>query len=142
MQKQPHHQPQIRLLPNYFKKIGICLFLFAIIALKLLYIYLKELNSVWFENYHDFLRLVRFDISIIGLLIFAFAKDKIEDELTLLIRLQSIAYAFTFAVLFVVIKPLFAFIDHGRISEVDGRLIITIMLVVYISTFILRKKKM
>lgn len=118
------------------------LFLFAMIVLKLVFIYLKELNPVWFENCHDFLRIVGFDISIIGLLLFAFAKDEIEDELTLLIRLQSIAYAFIFVILFVVIKPLYAFIDSNQISEVDGKLIIILMLVVYISTFILRKKKM
>lgn len=140
MEKQIHHQPQLRLLPNYFKKIGIGLCLIAIIVLKLLPVYLKEL--VWFENYHDFILTVGLDIFIIGLLVFAFAKDKIEDELTLLIRLQSIAYAFTFIVLFVVIKPVFTFIHRGQISEVDGRFIITLMLVIYISTFMLRKKKM
>lgn len=142
MENQQKHQPQLRLLPNYFKKIGIGLFLFAIIVLKLLNFFLKELNPIWFENYHDFLRIIRFDIAIIGLLLFAFAKDKIEDELTLLLRLQSIAYAFIFGVLFVLIRPFFDFIDGGQISEVDGRLIITIMLVMYIFTFILRKKNM
>jgi hypothetical protein len=141
MENQQKHQPQLRLLPNYFKKIGIGFFLFTLIVVKLLFIYLKELNPLWFENYHDLLRTISFNIGIIGLFLFAFAKDKIEDELTLLIRLQSIAYAFTFIVLFVVVKST-CDIFRGQISEVDGRLIITLLLVVYISTFILRKRKM
>jgi hypothetical protein len=131
VENQQKFHPYFRLLPIYFKKIGIGIFLFAIIVLKLLFIYLKGLNLVWFENYHDLLRIVSFDIGIIGLLLFAFAKDKIEDELTFLIRLQSLAYAFTFTVLFVVIKSSWD-IFRGQISETEGGFIITLLLVVYI----------
>jgi hypothetical protein len=131
MENQQKFHPDFRLLPNYFKIIGIGIFLFAIIVSKLLFIYLKGLNLVWFENYHDLLRTVSFDIGIIGLLLFAFAKDKIEDELTFLIRLQSLAYAFTFTVLFVVVKSSWD-IFRGQMLETEGEFIITLLLIVYI----------
>lgn len=140
MEKQSQHQSQLRLFPNYFKKVGIGLFLFALIALKLVNIYLMELNPLWFERYHDFLPILRFDISIIGLLLFAFAKDKIEDELTILIRLQSIEYAFTFTVLFVIITHVVNFTNHIKVLEVDGSFITTLMLVAYIFNFYIKKK--
>lgn len=131
MENLQKYKPHFWLLPNFFKKIGIGLFLFGIIGLKLLYFYLKGLNPVWFENYHDLLYNVSFDIGIIGLLLFAFAKDIIEDELTFLIRLQSIAYAFTFTVLFVVVKSL-CDTFRGQTSAVEGHFIITLLLVIYI----------
>src|ERR1035437_6618047 len=113
MEKQRHHQPQLRLLPHYFKKIGRGIILLVIIIL-IICSYFK----VEFKNYNPIIATVLLDLITIGGLLYTFAKDKIEDELLNLIRLQSVAYAFIFSVLYVVILPLIAYLISGHDIDV------------------------
>ena len=83
-------------LPNRFIKIGIGIFIVtfaSFIVLKLI-----SLNS-------DFTKLVLRSIMLISLLVISVSKDRDEDELVKLIRVQSYALAFVIGVLFAVIQP-------------------------------------
>jgi hypothetical protein len=88
------------MLPHYFKNIGI-----GIIALSiLLAIILKTIGI-------DFLPILQaktilLDLMILGLLLSAWAVDKVEDELIVLVRLKSMEWAFHWVVLYVIVMPL------------------------------------
>lgn len=139
MEKQQHHQTQLRLLPNYFKKIGIGLFLLAVLFVFYLRIYKKEIFE---QDAHSAAALFFFDIIIVGFLLLAFAKDKIEDELLILIRLQSIAYAFIFGVLYLIITHLIGYLISNLLIDAGGQEIILTSLLVYNTIFIIKKKKL
>ncbi len=53
MKKHHHHQPNLRLLPIYFKKIGIGFILFAFIILAPLSHYWKTFEFYTVGNYKD-----------------------------------------------------------------------------------------
>ena len=83
-------------LPNIFIKIGIGIFIatfVSFIVLKLI-----SLNG-------DFTKLILRSIMLISLLVISVSKDRDEDELVKLIRVQSYALAFVIGVLFAVIQP-------------------------------------
>jgi len=143
MENQQKFQPHFRLLPNYFKKIGIG-FLFAFIILELLYFYQKKFDPAIYENYRDIYDILFSDILIIGLFFISIAKEKIEDELIMLIRLQSIAKAFILGIVFVIGTPILGYFWHGHIQEVQGQNIIVGILTGYITFYYmvyLRKEK-
>ena len=83
-------------LPNRYIEIGIGVFIVTFIS----FIVLKliSLNS-------DFTKLILRSIMLISLLVISVSKDKDEDELVKLIRVQSYALAFVIGVLFAVIQP-------------------------------------
>lgn len=141
MENQQKYQPQLRLLPNYFKKIGIGLFLFAIILTPLSH-YLKSFEFYTIGNYKFAYHVVSSDILIIGLLLYSMAKEKIEDELISLIRLQSIAKAFVFGIIILIIIPFIGCFVEGHIQEVEGQAIIFFTLLSYVHQFYSMKKNM
>ena len=83
-------------LPNRFIKIGIGIFIVTFVSFFVLK--LISLNS-------DFTKLILRSIMLISLLVISVSKDKEEDEMVKLIRVQSYALAFVIGVLFAVIQP-------------------------------------
>ncbi len=142
MENLQKHQPHFWLLPNYFKKIGIGFVLFDYIILIPLAHYWEKFEFYRIGNYKDAYYVVFFDIFIIGLLLYSMAKEKIEDELITLIRLQSIAKAFVFGIIVVIIIPFIGCFVNGHIQEVKGQAIILFTLVSYIYQFYSMKKNM
>lgn len=83
-------------LPNKYIKIGIGIFLATFLSFIVLKI--MGLNS-------EFTKLVLRSIMLVSLLVISVSKDKEEDEMVKLIRVQSYALAFVIGVLFAVIQP-------------------------------------
>lgn len=132
------YQPQLRLLPNYFKKIGLGIILLVILCALYCIKYREQVS----EQYTNILATVFIDFIIIGLLLFALARERIDDELLMLIRLQSMAYAFIFSVLYVVIPPLLGYIISNHIVDMKGLHLILMTLVVYNSIFTFKRIRM
>jgi hypothetical protein len=121
MQKQRKHQPQIRLLPHSFKLIGRGIILLGLIIISITYkTDIGEFNNIRSK--------VLLDMIIIGCLLMSFAKEKIEDELLMLIRLQSAAYALIFSILLVILLPLVIYIHDGRDFNVPDLAIVILSL--------------
>ena len=90
-------QPQksLNLLPNYYKKVGLGVFVFTLfIALPSAW-FLKQSAPQLLSAYKTLLPTLFMDLLIVGLGLYAFSKDKVEDELITLLRLESMAYAFS-----------------------------------------------
>ncbi|MCK5678701.1 MAG: hypothetical protein KAH72_09540, partial [Flavobacteriaceae bacterium] len=83
-------------LPNKYIKIGIGIFLATFLSFIVLKI--MGLNS-------EFTKLILRSIMLVSLLVISVSKDKEEDEMVKLIRVQSYALAFVIGVLFAVIQP-------------------------------------
>ncbi len=86
-------------LPNYFKKIGIWLFIISFISL---FINAFSINDLVIRA------IIKYGM-LIGLLLVSISKEKIEDELVVKLRMQSYTFAFIFGVMFTLMMP---FVDY------------------------------
>lgn len=127
-----------RLLPNYFKIIGLGIILVTIILLVIRKIFFNELD--FFQNHKSELKIFSFDFLLIGTFLICLAKDKIEDERIELLRTQSMAIAFVFGVGFTLLMPFVELLFGDPITEGDPHQIILTMMWVYLFWFIGRKK--
>lgn len=127
------------LLPNKFKRIGLVLFVCAFISYFAIGVYVENSNYYLFQN------LAR-TIAILGLLMIAISKEKVEDELITKIRMQSYHYAVIGTVIvhffmsFVPSILALLFSETPRIEESMGISILTCLLVIKIITFSKLKK--
>ena len=90
------------LLPKYFKKIGFAVMILAF----LLTVVVKSMNVEMIQSQKELFRIFTLNAFILGLLFVAWSKDKVEDEMTIAIRLNAMAWAFGWAVLDVIVKPI------------------------------------
>jgi len=126
---------QPKLLGVHFKKIGIVVMVLSMVPgliVKMMHIALTESQKDLFKSFS-------YSGFLLGLLLIAFSRDKVEDELTIHIRLKAMQEMFFFAVFYVVLDPLFDFILHDLVSDVTGQHLITLMLVGYLISYYFKK---
>ena len=126
------------LFPNYFKKIGLGIILLNIIFLVLVKLYLRDLDL--FQNYKSEIKILSFDILLIGIFIICLSEDKVEDERTLVLRTQSMAMAFLFGIGTTLIGPFISILFNDPIEFEESKSVIFLMLFTYLVFFIGRKK--
>lgn len=124
------------LLPNFFKKIGIALMLLMIVFA----ITFKIIQPNISVEYKEYYKLFSGNLLLLGFFFFAFSRDKIEDEMTLLIRLNSIAFAFAWIILLILFTPIFDLLFDGKIIGLTSRQIVLNMLVCYLGMYYFQKK--
>ena len=134
--KRPIQQNQTGLLPNKFKKLGWVIVLLAILfALVVgagvipLEASIKVLMRHWLLN-----------VLILGMLLIAWAKDTVEDELTILIRFRVLGSAFIWAVLLVIIKPFIDILLQDSMSEMGAQHLVLSMLFYYLMVYNIQKR--
>src|SRR5437764_11854059 len=84
----------IPLLPNYFKKIGISILFLAFLPGIIFKLSRIELAVEQKET----LKYVCMNFFILGMFLIAWAKNKVEDELTIALRIKSMMLAFLLGV--------------------------------------------
>ena len=124
------------LLPNYFKTIGIVIMLLAFVPIVVLIIKKIQIAEAQKETF----KILIMNFFILGLLFVALAKDKIEDEMTLYVRLKSMAFALSWAALYVIIKPLIDLIFKNAIGDLSSQQLVITMLFVYLTLYFFKKK--
>lgn len=123
------------LLPVYFKKIGLVVMVLALVPA----IIVKSMNVELMQAQKELLRVFTMNAFILGLLFVAWSKDKIEDEMTVAIRLKSMAWTFGWAVLYVIISPLTDLLFKGPIGDLTGQQVVMSMLFLYLIMYYLQK---
>lgn len=118
-------------LPNYFKKIGVGVVIASIAVLLSLKPFIADAKP----ETKEFAKLALFNFLILGVFFFAWSANKIEDEMTVQIRLKAVLGSFIFAIASVFIHPFiyyFAFGDND--TEMTAQQAILAMLLVFIFT--------
>lgn len=124
------------LLPNYFKKIGLVIIVVSLIHLvlvKTMHLNLSAVNK-------EIVRVVTLNAFILGLLLLAWSRDKVEDEMTIGIRLKAMGWAFIWAVLVVIIKPVIDLIFGDPIFEMKAPQLVLSMLFVFVLMYYILKR--
>ncbi len=123
------------LLPRYCKKIGITVMILAFATIFIV----KAMNVEAVKTQKELFRVYILNAFILGLLFVAWSKDKIEDEMTLAIRLKSTVWAFTFAVVYVVIKPIIDLVFNDPMGNLTGQEVVMSMLIAFLIMYSLQK---
>ena len=126
---------ELRLLPNYYKKIGVVMIVVIIVTA----ISIKLSNIEIVQSQRDLYKLISKTIFTLGLFFIAMAKDKIEDELTSNLRLKAMASTFSFAVVVVLIYPFIDLVFNDPIEGLSGLQVVDMMLVFYMVMYYLLK---
>jgi hypothetical protein len=116
------------LLPIYFKKIGLAVIILACVSV----IIAKSMNVELIQTQKELSRALSLNAVILGLLFIAWSRDKVEDEMTLSIRLKSMCWTFIWAVLYVIIMPFIDLIFEDPISALTGQQVILSMLFLFL----------
>jgi len=127
---------EAKLLPNYFKAIGIVIMLLAFVPIVVVIVMKIGIAQAQKETF----KILTMDFFILGLLFVAWAKDKTEDEMTVYVRLKSMAFTFSWVVLYVIVKSLIDLIFKISIGDLSSQQLIITMLFVYLTMFFFKKK--
>ncbi|WP_178984048.1 hypothetical protein [Winogradskyella helgolandensis] len=84
-------------LPHQFMTIGITVVLLSIVMM-FVRAFAMDGDTVW-------LKLVLQKFLLVGMLIMSLSKDKLEDEMTIVLRAQSYAIAFVIGVIYALVMP-------------------------------------
>ena len=126
---------QPKLLGVHFKKIGVVVMVLSMVP----GLIVKTMHIVVMESQKDLLKSLSYSGFLLGLLFIALSRDKVEDELTIHIRITSMQEMFIFAVIYVMIKPLIVWVLQSPFTDVSGQQLVTLMLVGYLISYYLKK---
>lgn len=128
----------LRLLPTSFKTVGMVVMVLAIASLVLVKVMHVQIDS----PAKELLRILTVDLFLVGLLSIAFARDRMEDEMTTELRIRSMASAFLFAVIFVMVMPIISLVAGDPIEDMKGQQVIMTMLIIYLLRYYTSKRRM
>ncbi|WP_430408380.1 hypothetical protein [Kordia sp.] len=127
-------------LPNSFKKIGIALIVFAF-----LFLIIRKILDIDIALGFKF---IFKRATLVGLLMIAISKEKVEDEMIRTIRGQAFSMAFIAGVVYTLIQPLINYIvsffiekDKDPLTDVGDFQILWFMLTMYLVFFYMIKKR-
>lgn len=124
------------MLPRYFKMIGLAVMILAFAVA----ISFKSLNVEMGIDQKEMLRELTMNGFILGLLFLVTSRDKVEDELTLLIRLKSMSWTFVWAVFLVIVTPIIDLLFDDAIEPLSGQQVVGSMLCGYLIMYNWQKR--
>jgi hypothetical protein len=124
------------LLPNYFRKAGIAVMVLAFVPILIV----RAVNFPLSPASKEAFKLLSMNAFILGLLLIACARDKVEDELTIAIRHKSMIMGFIWGVLYLIIKPLIDMLVKDPITDLKGQELVLSMLLVFLLMYFVQKK--
>lgn len=133
---------KIQLLPNYFKWIGLLMFFVGGVPS-----FMKGWNEGYSEGagdtsanfpytFSEQTLLISALIGLLGMIIYALSREKIEDEFIKILRWQSVTIAFVISIIIVIIDMLL----HGTKDIIDGQYLTELQLLIYLIVFYFKKR--
>jgi hypothetical protein len=86
----------------------------------------------------ELLKIIVRSLFMIGLTMIGFSKDKIEDEMTMTIRMKAIIMSFIFGLVFAIISPLLAFFTDTSTHDEASSIFIQMLIMYLIWYYILK----
>jgi hypothetical protein len=129
-------QQDLRLLPLNFRKVA-----YGLILLSGLLVILSISKTLTIDQ--EIVKTISKSTFLISLLLLALTRNKIEDELTLRIRLKAFAASFIYGVVIVIIEPLINLLFDGSFLSDKGviELLISMFFFYFIMMFIMKKNR-
>ena len=135
MKQNLNNQFRMGLLSNNFKKIGLAISILAIAAqISLVFISQNESNTQ-----KEIIKTICISIFTLGLFIFAFSKEKFEDEMIYFIRMRSMALTLLFVIITGILSPILYIVFNETPTIRETQSFATTVILQYIATFYLQK---
>lgn len=125
-----------RLFPNYFKKIGLAIIILAVLSAVAIKFLVAEPNL----ETKVLLKTMLFSFLNLGLFIVSMSKDKLEDERSMLLRMQAMLFTIGFAVILLIISPVMDLAFGNPITEMSANKLMLLILLEYILFYRIQKK--
>ena len=129
-------QITIPLFPSYFKAIGFALILVTFLS----FLFLKFTNVQLEAAQRATFKLIAMNNLVLGMLFIAWARNKVENEQSMLIRLKAIAFAFILSLFALVAKPVADIILGSNIKDMTGQDLAFMLFAFYFLGYLLQKK--
>ena len=135
---------KIQLLPNYFKWIGLVLFIGGGIP---------DFLRGWADGYNNStgeeimanplpiseqVQYITSILSLVGIIIYALSKEKIEDEFIKVLRWESLSTAFLITTGIVLVNVIL----KGRNDVIDADFLLEIQLILFLLIFYFKKRNL
>jgi len=133
MENKP--KQKIKLLPQYFKLIGVGLMILSIVPAAIIKLNHIQLPATGKEYSILFAK----GLFLVGLAMIACSKDKKEDRSLMSIRLTSLLWAFFMAFSSVIFEPFFYLLFFGSNKRTSGTEVMFLMLFSYLMAYYLQK---
>jgi hypothetical protein len=130
------YKNKIVLLPTYFKIIGIVVMILAFVPAVIVML----MNIEIIQSQKELFKVMTLNVLILGLFFIVMAKDKVEDEMTFVIRLKAMAWTFSWAVLYVIVKSLVDLFLKDLPQDLSGQQVVLTMLFVYLIMYYVKKR--
>lgn len=129
-------QKDLKLLPSNFKTIA-----FVLMFISILFITLSKSEVITIDK--GIVKTISKSGFLISLLLLALTKSKIEDELTLKIRLKAFAASFIYGVVIVIVEPFVNLLFGDNFLSDMGvtELLITMFFYYFIMMFLMKKNR-
>jgi hypothetical protein len=131
MKKSDYYNKPLQLLPNYFKKIGAGILIITFIVM--LSFKFAHVNFAVYTK--EIIKTCTKDLILLSLSFIAFSKDKIEDELTMLIRIKAIVSAFVFCITYFIVGDIISLITREPMDTATSFSFILQALLIYLFTY-------
>ena len=128
---------ELKLLPQYFKKIGILVMILSFATA----VIVKSRYADLLQSQKDLFRVFTLNAFILGLFFIAWSKDKIEDEMIIAIRYKAMAWTFSFVVIYVIVSPIVDLFFNGPERILSSQQVVMSMLFSYLIMYYLQKIK-
>lgn len=128
----------VPLLPNYFKKVGIGIIVAAFLAGLTRKLFFNDAQL--FIEHKAIIKLIAWDLLLVGLMMYGLSKEKTEDERISQLRLESMAFAFYFGAGQVILMPILSPLFGDPLVFQSGENVLFTMLFFYIITFLGKKQ--
>ena len=127
---------ELRLLPNKTKKYG-----WILLGVTIVFAVLGMTDVLPFGDAAE--KNVAENLLLFSLLLLAVSKDKIEDEMTIKLRMQAFASSFIFGVVFVIIMPYINYLFDGEFFVNKGafELLLTMLIFFFITHYFGKKNR-
>lgn len=99
----------------------------------------KSMNVELVQTQKELFRTLTLNAFILGLLFVAWSRDRVEDEMTVFLRLKSMSWAFIWAILYVIMNPFIDLIFKDPIGILTAQQMLLSMLIVYLIMYYLQK---
>jgi hypothetical protein len=129
-------QQDLRLLPTSFKKVAL-----GIMLVTTLFVVLSMTKTLLIDK--EIVKDIAKSGFLVALLLLVMTRNKIEDELTLRIRLKAFSATFLYGVVIVILEPFINFLFGGSFLSDKGaaELLISMFFFYFIMVFLMKKNR-
>lgn len=132
---EKYSKNQLRLLPNYFIKIGLFLIVVSFIIQTSIIVVLKNLT----DSEREIIKAIFRSSFTIGLFFIAYSRDKLEDEMNYYLRMKSMALTLLFVIVYGILNPFLDYLFNDTPSVKTNQGFVIIVILQYIFTFRIQK---